>query len=294
MRGPRPCHASPVSTARASRRRSRAARRSAGRPPLRRADRRRLQHGVRHPRLPRRRPHRPAQSDPARRVHAAGGRAAPLLGARDARMGAVLRRDAERRAPRARGAGGGGPRRRRDHAERRPPAPARGQPPRRRAARRARRRRAACAAGAASRGTSCRRACSTRTPAGWRAPPTSSPTATPTCTPTASPAFAVVGCRLCGGELKPDVVFFGGTVSERTLAAAWELFAEAEALLVVGSSLAVYSGFRFVRRAQEQALPIARRQHRPDARRRHRRREGVARPSARSCRDSPTTLGVRS
>ena len=109
--------------------------------PLRRADRRGLQHRVRHPRLPRRRPHRPAQSDPARRVHEAGGRAAPLLGARDAGMGAVLRRDAERRAPRARGAGGGGPRRRRDHAERRPPAPARGQPPRRRAARRARRRR---------------------------------------------------------------------------------------------------------------------------------------------------------
>jgi len=70
-------------------------------------------------------------------------------------------------------------------------------------------------------------------------------------------AFAVVGCRLCGGELKPDVVFFGGTVAERTLAAAWALFDEAEALLVVGSSLAVYSGFRFVRRAQEKALPIA-------------------------------------
>ena len=70
-------------------------------------------------------------------------------------------------------------------------------------------------------------------------------------------AFAVVGCRLCGGELKPDVVFFGGAVAERTLAAAWDLFAQAEALLVVGSSLTVYSGFRFVRRAQEQALPVA-------------------------------------
>lgn len=69
--------------------------------------------------------------------------------------------------------------------------------------------------------------------------------------------FAVVGCRACGGELKPDVVFFGGSVSERTLAAAWELFAQAEVLLVVGSSLTVYSGFRFVRRAQEEALPIA-------------------------------------
>ena len=70
-------------------------------------------------------------------------------------------------------------------------------------------------------------------------------------------AFSVVGCRLCGGELKPDVVFFGGAVAERTLAAAWDLFAQAEALLVVGSSLTVYSGFRFVRRAQEQALPVA-------------------------------------
>jgi NAD-dependent SIR2 family protein deacetylase len=70
-------------------------------------------------------------------------------------------------------------------------------------------------------------------------------------------SFAVVCCRLCGGELKPDVVFFGGSVSERTLTAAWDLFAEAEALLVVGSSLTVYSGFRFVRRAQERALPVA-------------------------------------
>jgi len=45
-------------------------------------------------------------------------------------------------------------------------------------------------------------------------------------------------------------------VAERTLAAAWELFDRAEALLVVGSSLTVYSGFRFVRRARELELPI--------------------------------------
>jgi len=70
-------------------------------------------------------------------------------------------------------------------------------------------------------------------------------------------AFTVVACRLCGGELKSDVFFFGCTVAEQTLEAAWALFDEAEALLVVGSSLAVYSGFRFVRRAQERALPIA-------------------------------------
>ena len=69
--------------------------------------------------------------------------------------------------------------------------------------------------------------------------------------------FEVVACRRCGGTLKPDVVFFGGSVAERTLATAWELFDEAGALLVVGSSLAVYSGFRFVRRAVERGLPIA-------------------------------------
>lgn len=69
--------------------------------------------------------------------------------------------------------------------------------------------------------------------------------------------FTVVGCRACGGDLKPDVVFFGGNVPERTLTAAWALFEQAEALLVVGSSLTVYSGFRFVRRARELDLPIA-------------------------------------
>jgi len=70
-------------------------------------------------------------------------------------------------------------------------------------------------------------------------------------------AFTVVGCRACGGELKPDVVFFGGNVPERTLAAAWELFDQGQALLVVGSSLTVFSGLRFVRRAHELDLPIA-------------------------------------
>ena len=68
--------------------------------------------------------------------------------------------------------------------------------------------------------------------------------------------FQVVGCRQCGGPLKPDVVFFGGTVAESTLTAAWALLGDAQALLVVGSSLTVYSGFRFVRRAHELGMPI--------------------------------------
>ncbi|MES1210599.1 MAG: NAD-dependent protein deacetylase [Pseudomonadota bacterium] len=70
-------------------------------------------------------------------------------------------------------------------------------------------------------------------------------------------AFQVVGCRACDGALKPDVVFFGGTVAEPTLSAAWALLGAGAALLVIGSSLTVYSGFRFVRRAHELAMPIA-------------------------------------
>jgi NAD-dependent SIR2 family protein deacetylase len=68
--------------------------------------------------------------------------------------------------------------------------------------------------------------------------------------------FQLVDCLRCGGPLKPDVVFFGGTVAEPTLTAAWTLLADADVLLVVGSSLTVYSGFRFVRRAHELGMPI--------------------------------------
>jgi NAD-dependent protein deacetylase/lipoamidase sirtuin 4 len=67
----------------------------------------------------------------------------------------------------------------------------------------------------------------------------------------------MVDCAVCGGVLKPNVVFFGGNVAEATLTAAWQLFDEAEALLVVGSSLAVWSGYRFVRRATERGVIVA-------------------------------------
>lgn len=67
----------------------------------------------------------------------------------------------------------------------------------------------------------------------------------------------VVACRACGGVLKPDVVFFGGSVPPPTLQAAWALFDQAEALLVIGSSLTVWSGYRFVRRAGELGVPVA-------------------------------------
>ena len=57
------------------------------------------------------------------------------------------------------------------------------------------------------------------------------------------------GCSGCGGVLKPDVVFFGENVPAARLAHAWRMYDAAQALLVVGSSLTVFSGFRFVRRA---------------------------------------------
>jgi NAD-dependent deacetylase sirtuin 4 len=69
--------------------------------------------------------------------------------------------------------------------------------------------------------------------------------------------FTVLPCESCGGVLMPDVVFFGGSVPRTTLDAAWALFDRAELLLVIGSSLTVFSGYRFVRRAAERDVPIA-------------------------------------
>jgi NAD-dependent SIR2 family protein deacetylase len=69
--------------------------------------------------------------------------------------------------------------------------------------------------------------------------------------------FDVVDCDHCLGTLMPDVVFFGGSVPRPTLDAAWTLFDQAEALFVVGSSLTVFSGYRFVRRAAERGVPVA-------------------------------------
>lgn len=69
--------------------------------------------------------------------------------------------------------------------------------------------------------------------------------------------FRVPVCLHCSGVLKPDVVFFGENVVPQVKDDAFALFDEADVLLVVGSSLTVYSGFRFVRRAQERNMPVA-------------------------------------
>jgi NAD-dependent SIR2 family protein deacetylase len=70
-------------------------------------------------------------------------------------------------------------------------------------------------------------------------------------------SFAAPRCERCGGLLKPDVVFFGENVPRERYAHACHALAGADAMLVAGSSLMVYSGFRFVRLAHEAGLPIA-------------------------------------
>ncbi len=70
-------------------------------------------------------------------------------------------------------------------------------------------------------------------------------------------SFRVPACLACGGVLKPDVVFFGGSVPRERVAAAFAMLDAADVLLVVGSSLAVFSGYRFVLRAAEIRIPIA-------------------------------------
>ncbi|WP_445263092.1 NAD-dependent protein deacetylase [Pseudokineococcus sp. 1T1Z-3] len=75
---------------------------------------------------------------------------------------------------------------------------------------------------------------------------------------TAVERFVVVGCERCGdGPLKPDVVFFGETVPRPRVEESFARVDAARALLVLGSSLTVMSGYRFVLRARRAGLPVA-------------------------------------
>lgn len=69
--------------------------------------------------------------------------------------------------------------------------------------------------------------------------------------------FRVPACDVCGGVMKPDVVYFGENVPRERVNEAWRLYEEGEVLLVVGSSLTVYSGRRFVDRARRENVPVA-------------------------------------
>ena len=69
--------------------------------------------------------------------------------------------------------------------------------------------------------------------------------------------FQVPDCPHCGGLLKPDVVFFGDTVPRPRVDAVFAALQQSDALLVIGSSLMVYSGFRFAREAHSQGKGLA-------------------------------------
>ena len=69
--------------------------------------------------------------------------------------------------------------------------------------------------------------------------------------------FDVPACLNCSGIIKPDVVFFGENVPKSRLAAALLAVETSDALLIVGSSLTVFSGYRLARRAAELDKPIA-------------------------------------
>lgn len=69
--------------------------------------------------------------------------------------------------------------------------------------------------------------------------------------------FVVPACSHCGADLKPDVVFFGESVPKRDVELASNLVSDSDLLLVVGSSLMVWSGFRFVRQAHAAGIDVA-------------------------------------
>jgi NAD-dependent SIR2 family protein deacetylase len=69
--------------------------------------------------------------------------------------------------------------------------------------------------------------------------------------------FQMPPCTLCGGMLKPDVVFFGESVPPHRVQASMQQLMQSDAMLVVGSSLMVYSGYRFAQAAAAAGKPIA-------------------------------------
>ena len=93
--------------------------------------------------------------------------------------------------------------------------------------------------------------------AAWQAVSAPAPDGDADIDPAVVAAFVAPRCDRCGGLLKPDVVFFGENVPGERYQAARDALAGADALLVAGSSLMVYSGFRFVRQAHDAGVPIA-------------------------------------
>lgn len=69
--------------------------------------------------------------------------------------------------------------------------------------------------------------------------------------------FSVPACPRCGGIVKPDVVFFGESVPRERIDRALDALSQSHAVLVVGSSLMVYSGYRYALEAGRRGLPVA-------------------------------------
>ena len=90
----------------------------------------------------------------------------------------------------------------------------------------------------------------------WDATTSTAPDGDADIDPRAIETFSPPRCDGCGGLLKPDVVFFGENVPLPRVDDARAALTNADALLVAGSSLMVYSGYRVVRRAHDLGLPI--------------------------------------
>ncbi|WP_163540856.1 NAD-dependent protein deacetylase [Occultella kanbiaonis] len=72
----------------------------------------------------------------------------------------------------------------------------------------------------------------------------------------ATESFVIADCPVCGGMLKPNIVYFGENVPKERVRAAFDLVDAGQALLVAGSSLTVMSGLRFVRHAHREGMPV--------------------------------------
>ena len=70
-------------------------------------------------------------------------------------------------------------------------------------------------------------------------------------------SFVLPSCNYCEGLLKPDVVFFGGSVPKSIVDRSFALVGKSDGVLVVGTSLMAYSSYRLVRRAHQLGLPLA-------------------------------------
>jgi NAD-dependent SIR2 family protein deacetylase len=68
--------------------------------------------------------------------------------------------------------------------------------------------------------------------------------------------FQMIDCPACGGPLKPAIVYFGESVPRPVVEEAFAMVDEADALLVLGTSLTVMSGLRFVRHARRRGIPV--------------------------------------